>query len=362
MPGRTRLSIDGGDFHLNGEPTHPGREWRGHRVEGLLMNARVVQATFDDLNRETRDRWRLPDGSDFDADANTRRFCDELPGWHAAGLRAVTINLQGGSPQGYSKHQPWHNSAFDADGSLRDDSLGRAGRAGRVIDAADAAGIAVILGLFYFGQDERLADEAAVCRGVDNAVDWLLGRGDGNVAIEIANECDIDDCGFEGNFRYEHPILRADRGHELIERVKDRSGGRLACSTSYRGGGRLRPNVARVADFVLLHGNSVNDPADLGRLIDDARACDGYRGQPVVVNEDDHFAFDAETNHLTTAVGRRAGWGFFDYRLAGEGYECGYQSVPTDWRTNSDRKRGFYRKLAEITGGDAGPTLARGEG
>jgi amino acid transporter len=35
------------------------------------------------------------------------------------GLLAVTVNCQGGSPEGYSREQPWENSAFSPDGALR---------------------------------------------------------------------------------------------------------------------------------------------------------------------------------------------------------------------------------------------------
>ena len=73
----------------------------------------------------------------------------------------------------------------------------------------------VILGIFYFGQDERLKDEDAVKRGVDNAVDWLAEKGYRNVLIEVNNEC---------NVRYDHAILKPDRVHELIERVKKHRG------------------------------------------------------------------------------------------------------------------------------------------
>ena len=36
------VAIEGEDFHIDGEPTLKGRTWRGHRVEGLLPNARLV--------------------------------------------------------------------------------------------------------------------------------------------------------------------------------------------------------------------------------------------------------------------------------------------------------------------------------
>ena len=78
-----------------------------------------------------------------------------------------------------------HNSALQADGSLRADYMNRLQR---VLDKADELGMVVILGLFYFGQDERLKDEEAVQRGVDNALDWLFDQGYRNVLIEVNNE------------------------------------------------------------------------------------------------------------------------------------------------------------------------------
>jgi hypothetical protein len=32
-------------------------------------------------------------------------------------------------------------------------------------------------------------------------------------------------------------------------------------------------------------------------------------------------------------------------------YREGYQSVPVDWKIDSERKKGFFRLLKEITGG-----------
>jgi hypothetical protein len=55
------VSIQGEQFLINGTPTYKGRTWNGKRVEGLLLNARMVQAIFDDLNPETVGRWAYPD-------------------------------------------------------------------------------------------------------------------------------------------------------------------------------------------------------------------------------------------------------------------------------------------------------------
>src|SRR5690348_11328907 len=78
---KTEVSIRGAAFLINGEPTYKGRTWNGKKVEGLLMNSRMVQATFDDLNPETVGRWAYPDTKKWDADRNTREFIAAMPEW-----------------------------------------------------------------------------------------------------------------------------------------------------------------------------------------------------------------------------------------------------------------------------------------
>jgi hypothetical protein len=345
MTRRTVVSIRGDDFLINGSPTYPGVSFRGMRIEGLLMNSRMVQGIFDDRNDRTRAMWDYPDGP-WDPERNTRDFVAAMPQWRDHGLLSFTINLQGGSPQGYSREQPWHNSAFESDGSLRDDYLARLTR---VLDRADELGMAPILGFFYFGQDHRLADEPAVVRGVENAVDWLLEMRYRNVLIEIGNEVD--------HRAYQHEIIRAPRAHELIRRVQDRSkdrvdspARRLLVGTSLCGGKVPGENICDAADFLLLHGNGVSEPDRIRAMVDETRAVATYRGQPILFNEDDHFAFDAGDSNVLAAVSRHAGWGYFDWRMPGEGFHDGYQSVPVDWGIGSDRKRGFFGLLKRMTG------------
>ena len=100
---RTEVSIRGEQFFINGKPTYAGRSYKGMKIEGLLMNVRAVQATFDDLNPETRSKWAYPDTGKWDPERNTREFVAALPEWRRHGLLAFTVNLQGGSPEGYSK-------------------------------------------------------------------------------------------------------------------------------------------------------------------------------------------------------------------------------------------------------------------
>jgi hypothetical protein len=337
---RTTISIVGDEFHINGMPTYAGREWNGHRLQGLLMNSRMVQGIFDDLNTNTVAQWAYPDTKRWDAERNTREFIEAMPEWRAHGLLAFTLNLQGGSPQGYSSQQPWHNSAIDADGSLRADYLARLER---ILDRADELGMIVILGYFYFGQDERLKDEATVLRATDAATKWILDHGWRNVMVEINNEC---------NVRYDHAILKPERVHELIERVKKttRDGRRLLVSTSYGGGTIPKENVVRASDFLLLHGNGVSDPKKISEMVRKTRVVPGYRAMPIVFNEDDHFDFDKPVNNFTAAVSERASWGYFDFRMKGEGFDDGYQSVPVNWKISSERKRGLFKLLREMTG------------
>lgn len=346
MPPQTTVSIHGEAFYLNDRITYPGRFFQGMRVEGLLLNSRMVQGIFDDLNPETRAMWAYPDGP-FDAERNTREFIAAMADWRTHGLLAFTLNLQGGSPQGYSKEQPWHNSAFTADGGLRPDYMDRLKR---ILERADELGMAVILGFFYFGQQGRLADEAAVIAGVDNATDWILQQGYTHVLIEIGNEVDIIQ-------RYTHTIIAAPRGHELIRRVQERSAGRvnnthgrLLVSTSFKGNTIPSPNVVAVADFLLIHGNGVGQPDRIREMVQQCRDLPSYWGQPILFNEDDHFDFGKEDNNMLAAIGQYASWGFFDYRMGEEGFAFGYQSMPADWGISSDRKRGFFELLKKVTG------------
>ncbi|MCX7047191.1 MAG: hypothetical protein NTX50_17095 [Candidatus Sumerlaeota bacterium] len=325
-------------FLINGKPTYPGRKWQGKKIEGLLMNSRAVQGIFDDLNPETRAKWNYPDTGQWDPERNTREFIAAMPEWRQNGLLAFTINLQGGSPQGYSQTQPWHNSAITETGDLRPEYMARLER---ILDKSDELGMAAILGIFYFGQDQRLKDEAAVLKAVDEAMDWVFVRGYRNVLIEVNNEC---------NVKYDHAILKPDRVHELIERIKkrERDGRRLLVSTSYGGGTIPRENVVRAADFLLMHGNGVKDPARIGDMVRKARQISGYRPMPILINEDDHFDFDKPECNMTAAVGEYCSWGYFDPGKSD--YIDGYQCPPVNWGINTPRKKDFFSKLKEITG------------
>jgi hypothetical protein len=340
LAAQTIVEIRGEKFFINGDPTYKGRTWNGCQIEGLLLNARMVQGIFDDLNPETRDLWKYPDTGIWDPDRNTNEFVAAMPYWRDHGLLGFTVNLQGGSPTGYG-NKGWKNSSFDRKGELRPAYFGRLAK---ILDQADRLGMVAILGLFYFGQDEVLADEQAVINAVDRALDWLLDTGHRNILIEINNECDVKS--------YDHEILKPDRVHELIQRVKNkqRGGYRFLVGTSFKGKSIPTPNVVKVSDFILLHGNGATEPAMVTEMVTKTRQVEGYHPMPVLFNEDDHFDFDRPENNFVAALKSHASWGFFDYRLKGEtDFHQGYQSVPVDWQISSERKKGFFNLLRTVT-------------
>jgi hypothetical protein len=262
-----------------------------------------------------------------------------MQSWHDAGLLAFTLNLQGGSPLGYG-NQGWINSTFDEKGDLRAPYINRLKK---ILDRADSLSMVVILGYFYFGQDEYLLDETAVIHAVETITNWILDAGYENILVEINNE---------SNVRYDHDILRPDRVHELIEKVQGMRRGdrRLLASTSYGGGFLPLSNVVRVSDYILLHDNGMSEPSTLIELVENTRKVDGYSPKPILFNEDDHYNFESDTSNFVAAVQAYASWGYFDYRMEGEGFNFGYQSVPVDWRINSPRKISFFNKVREISG------------
>jgi CubicO group peptidase (beta-lactamase class C family) len=269
----TKVSLKAGRWCINGELTY-----RGTRAEGLLMNVRMVNSVFEDRLKP-----------DFDPEANTGRFLSRLSDYAAHGVAAFTICLQGGMP----RYEGALNSAFSPDGSLREPYMTRVRR---VIEACDRHGLIVILGCFYQRQDQVLVDESAVRAAVKNAAGWIQKCGFQNVVLEIANEF--------GHDGFDHPLLRtADGQVELIRLAKKAAPG-LLVSTAALGDGRYPDNVARAADFLLIHFNGT----PLGDIPARIAALKKY-AKPIACNEDDKLkAVGAQAADLCVTHG--ASWGF----------------------------------------------------
>jgi hypothetical protein len=327
-------------FYINDRPTYENRYWEGHKIEGLLFNSRMVQGIFDDLNPATRDLWKYPDTGLWDPERNTKEFTEAMQAWRKHGLLAFSLNLQGGSPTGY-ENKKWVNSAFDKLGNLRSDYFRRLDQ---ILKRADELGMVVVLGLFYFAQDQHLLGEFSVMRAVDNTINWLFEAGYRNILIEVNNECDSP--------IYDLPILRPQRVSKIIKKIqqKEKNGFRFLASTSFTGNVVPSRDVIEVADFILLHGNGVERPERISEMVEEVRKSEGYSPKPILFNEDDHYEFDQKANNFFSAISSYASWGYFDFRREGEGIADGYQSVPVDWGIKSERKKAFFQKLALITG------------
>jgi hypothetical protein len=261
------------------------------------MNVRMVNAVFEDAKRP-----------EFDAEANTGRFLKALPNYVGRGVRAFTLNLQGGMP-GYEGAV---NSAFDADGNLRDRYMRRVRS---VIEACDRHGAVVILGCYYQRQDQILKNENAVRAGVANVAQWLKGCGFSNVVVEVANEF--------GHGGFDRRLLKTVTGQvELIELAKRIYPG-LLVSTSGLGDGKIPDEIARLADFLLVHFNSAKLEDFPARI----QALKKY-GKPIVCNEDDKTG-DAGAKAAELCVANDASWGLM-LETVNQHYPFAFQGTADD--------------------------------
>ena len=274
----TRIAIVGGRWQINGVVTYPDAP-----AEGLLLNVRMVNATFEDRQRPG-----------FDPEANTQRFLSRIPEYLAHGVRAFTLNLQGGFP-GYEGAL---NSGFNPDGSLRAPCLGRLRR---VIEACDRQGAAVILGCFYQRQDHVLASADAVRAAVVNTAQWIQACRFRNVVLEIANEY--------GHPGFHHRLLARPEGIAELVRLAKRAAPGLLVSASGLGNGATDTPAAEAADFLLIHFNTT-------RLEDIPRRITALKpyGKPIVCNEDNKLG-PAGAEAARACVANGASWGFMDEQL-----------------------------------------------
>ena len=353
----TQVSIQGTDFYIDGKPTYQGRMFDGKRIEGMLFNVRAVQATFDDENPETAKRWAYPDTGVWDAERNVDEFCAALPAWRDHGVLAFTVNFQGGGPL-YTRevYNHYKNNAFHENGNLK---TAYTYRMQKVLEAADALGMVVIVGFFYWKHTEKMNEEA-IKNACVQACNFLRDTGKKNFLVEIANE---------NGAAYKNPILREDRVHELIQMLKPEFP-EMLISTSLAGMDITRnlpsPALIAVSDYVLLHGNECL-PHTLRLGIEHVRNNPVYvkAPKPIVINED-----SPGIPNLDAAWQAGVSWGYYDQGYGGQdAYSgdqyidyrsknreatvaalSGFQTPPVNWGINTDEKKAFFERVAEITG------------
>ena len=356
----TQIGIVGSEFYLDGRPTYASRACEGQPVQGLLFNVRAVQATFDDANPATRRHWVYPDSGVWDANRNTAEFCAALPSWRDHGVLAFTINFQGGgalyAPEIYNQYD---NNGFTLEGHLKP---AYAGRIAQVLARADSLGMVVIAGIFYWRHVFKLQDERAVWRAAHETLEFLQGTGQRNILIEIANET---------HARFGYEFFKPEGAHQMIEKLRAEYPGFLY-STSLVGanvqtGSGMPPvSLVEACDYVLLHGNGCRPPQLLA-AIQAVKAMPAYQQhpKPIMINED-----SPGLPNLEVAWRNGVSWGYFDQGYGGAAgwtgdayvnyrsrpresrYEelSGFQTPPVNWTINTDLKRAFFRRVAEITG------------
>jgi hypothetical protein len=345
--GATVVGTSGPLFTINGAVTHEGTG-----AAGVLVNMRAINGIFDDANPKTVWRWKYPDTGKWDPNRNTGELIAALPTYHAYGVDAITVGLQGGRPIRLTERdrQTWNVSAFTRTGALKTDWMGRLDQ---VLTAADALHMVVVVSMFYRAQDQRLADDAAVVAACDHLTDWLTTTGPHapyrNVLVEVANEIDSPN--------YDRAVLTPDRVVELIQRIHDRSGGTLPVSTSFLGRSIPTPAVVAASQYVLLHSTGFTAD-ELAAAIGTIRAMPEYIADPKpIMDTEDGVSSAAPTVQdqlakMDTALAAGVGWGYYDQGL--QDYHTGFQSVPINWGITTPEKQAFFDRAAWWTSLPAG--------
>ena len=279
------LSFQGRDTYQDGVIINQGSD-----AEGLIMNARLVQATVD--HDEQAPNWN--------PESNTNNFVAELPAMAAHGLNAITINCQGGLYR-RSAQEAYDAGAFNANGTLRTD---HASRILRAVTGMLDNGIIPVVGIFYFRQDQILTNASALQAAIDNLT-ALLADHQPYVMLEVINEAT--------HGLIDHPQLDEANVHNFVDALV--AGGWIATHSQVPG---QVPTVAEQGDgqIVFLHGNN-KTIAELNTMVTNAK--NAHPNKPIMFNEDGPSVNDpgiytaaeyvARLNAMVTAG---VGWGYYD--------------------------------------------------
>lgn len=318
---KTKLTIKGTKFYINGKLTYSSIENSNPETQGLLMNARFIQGIFDDK----ADRGRFNRfGRDFDPDRNTDDLIKALPEWYSYGLRAFTVGFQGGGPCFTTDNKTIENNPYCKDGKSLDPDY--ADRMDRLIRAADELGMVVIVSYFYGAQARRLRDGQAVINAVKTASRFLKDNQYTNVIIEVANEHNI------GAFD-DHPIIQTAEGiSALIDIARQESGGLPVGSSG--GGGYVNKEVCEASDVILVHGNGQSRQHYYNMI---QKAKEWGPDKPIVCNEDSQAI-----GQLAVAYQTRTSWGYYNNMTK--------QEPPADWGITKGEDQFFAWRMAEGLG------------
>jgi len=327
---RTSVSINGDKFEINGAYTNLGQP----NVEGMLLNARMINAAFNDRNATNRSTaWAYPDTGVWDAQRNTDEFVAQIPKYASDGLSMVTVGLQGGNPWPSGSTHPRDEivSAFNSNGTLRARWMSRLSE---IIEAADAAGMLVDLSLFYVYQDQIVTTDVRVEEGAKAVLDWVTSHGYTNVLLEVCNECNDPSPGFV------HDNLKPSVGlAALLSNLNAYS--TVPVSASFTSTYWIPDAIIDAEDFVTMHCNSRT--AD--EVISMVQDMDARTTKPIVFNE-----CGTDLAKMSAGVDAGASWGYYDQGSGSDHYSTGsgFQAVPANWDpTASAEKTAFFEATCD---------------
>ena len=320
---KTNYTISGTDFYINGKKTYseiPGSDPKNH---GLLFNNRFIQGAFDDKNPSNAGKYDRF-GKVFSAEKNTDDLIKALPEWYDAGIRAITVGLQGGGP--IFTFKDWsviETGCFSSDGKTIDE--GYKNRITKIIKACDEIGMLVIVSLLYQAQIHLLNGGAAITQAIKTACEFLSGLDYNNIIIEIANEHDV------GSFS-KHPLIESGEGMGvLINLAKEWCKGRFAVGCS-GGGGVCKKEVMENSDVILVHGNGLY-AQQMYNFITSVR--EKEPDKPIVCNEDSQMFSQIEVAKAT-----HTSWGYYNNMTK--------QEPPADWGITRGEDEYFAKRLTQL--------------
>jgi hypothetical protein len=153
--------------------------------------------------------WGLRCNNALMSPAVTERLVNNLDNMAAHGINLISVCLQG-TNGGFPDTEAGPN-AFTSDGRLIP-AFGR--RLELLVREADGRGMVVCVGLYMPRKDERLRDEAAIRRGIEETGRLLHERGLRNVFVNLYQE-------FNHPFRSDHEIFREPDGSAKKARLTE---------------------------------------------------------------------------------------------------------------------------------------------
>ena len=142
-------------------------------------------------------------------------------------------------------------------------------------------------------------------------------------------------------------VKRMSAGQVHLRRRDD-----LLVSTSMCGNAIPPDNIVVCLGFVLLHGNGVSEPDRIRDMVSSAATWTATRDSPSCLTRMIILLLISDDNNMLAATDSYASWGYFDYRMAGEGFDEGYQSVPVKLENQFGTQAWIFQVPADMTDAD----------